>query len=205
MAGTKANRPRVGEDSSRSVPWPERQAKVEAVLRKFAAAEQASANVIPYSSLIPDISRLIVWEARGDIPTVSRLKVVRTKRIKLRKVAEALLADLSNPSLSVLLPLDERLAIIQLAYIDTDLKGHRGAPRKDAAGRVARLLAQHFEGLTGSPPTRITQLQDGIAQRSSGQFVKFLAEVYLALWIDASVENQAKSAIKAMEINRPKN
>ncbi len=208
VSGTK-DKPTSAREARREESAP--RAKVEAVLRKFATAEPASANAIPYSFLIPGISRLIVLGARGDIPTVSRSKVrkkktkkvkVRTKLIKLRKAAEALLS--SDPSLSVSLSREERLAIVQIAYVNTVLKGRRGAPRKGAATRVARLLAQHFEALTGSPPTRITQVQEGVAQRCSGRFVNCLAEIYEALGIEASVENQAKSAIKSMEINRPK-
>ena len=178
----------------------ERQAKVEAALRTFSILDSPP-GTIPYSTLIPQISMELVWEARAAPPTVSR-KTARNKLKSLIKTAKAMEALLSDPSLAVEIPLEERLSIVRIAHLEVDLSG-QGTARKDAAARVARLLAHHFEGLTGSPPTRITPLKDGMAQPSGGPFVNLLGEIFGILGISASADSQAKSAIEAMEKNQP--
>jgi hypothetical protein len=118
----------------------------------------------------------------------------------MRDLAKAVEADLlADPSLAVELPLAERIAIIGVAHLEVELSGQPGQPKKEAAARVARLLARHFAGLTGSRPTRITPIKDGYAKPSNSRFMDMLAEVYEVLGIEASADNQAKSAIEAME------
>ena len=94
-----------------------------------------------------------------------------------RKAAAKLAADLNaDLSLATALSLEDRLAISRVAYLDVDLKGPRGSPRKDNAARVAAFLAEHFKALTGLPPTRITRVDhgDGKALGVGGPFVDCL-------------------------------
>jgi hypothetical protein len=190
--------------SAAAEPFDDQQAKVEAALRRFAISEPPSTKAIPYSFLIPAISRELVWEARRAPPTVPREKATQDFNALKKKAAKAMASLRSDPSLAVEFPLEDRIAIVRIAHLEVNLSDQRRAPRKDAAARVARLLALHCEGLTGSHPTRITPVRDGTAQPSNGRFIEMLAEVYEALRIQASADNQARSAIKAMEKYRSK-
>jgi hypothetical protein len=189
----------ITEMSDLGEPWDQRLTKVEAVLRRFATSEPPSTNAIPYAALIPAISRELVWAARRAPPTVDRKKA-KAKLIKMRKTATAVEADLlSDPALAVMIPLEDRLSIGRIANLEVKLNGKLGAPRNNAAERVATFLAQHFEGLTGSPPARNTLVRNGDALRTGGAFIDLLAEIYGVLKIEASADSQAKSAISAME------
>lgn len=180
-----------------------RQARIASILWRFAVSEPPSTEGIPYSTLIPGISRELVWAARPAPHTVPRANV-RHQFDLLKKAAQAMREHLlSDPSLAVEFPLEARLAITQVTELEIDLSADGGRPRKDAAARVARLLAWHFEGLTGLLPTRVTSLKEGKAQPSTSPFTQLLAEVYAALGIVASLDNQARSAIEAMEKTPP--
>jgi hypothetical protein len=206
--------------SAAAEPWDMRQAKIEAVLRRYATSEPSSTAAIPYSFLIPSISEQLVWEARGAPPTISR-EMANRKFIRMRDATKAFADLLDDPSLAVMIPLEDRLAIVRVAHLKVEasagarprrrhlaprlLSGRSGQPKKEAAARVARVLAEHFEGLTGSPPTRITPIVDGYAQPSNGRFIAMLAEVYNALGIKASADNYATSAIRGYGENLLKN
>jgi hypothetical protein len=117
------------------------QAEVEAVLLKFATSEP-SPGKIPFSDLIPDISRWLVWEAREAAPTIERA-TARIKLKALKKAAKAMEADLlADPSLAVMIPLEDRLSIARIAHLEVSLKGKLGPPRNYAANRVATFLVQ---------------------------------------------------------------
>jgi hypothetical protein len=123
--------------------------------------------------------------------------MAKRKFIRMRNATKAFEADLRrDPSLAVMIPLEDRLSIVRVAHLEVELSGQSGQPKKEAAARVARLLARHFEGLTGSPPTRITPIEDGVAQPSNGRFIDMLAEVYEVLGIEAAADTHARSAIR---------
>jgi hypothetical protein len=147
------------------------------------------------SVLKRDLARRLVIEACQEPPIVLG-KAAKKKLLALQEAAQAVMAD---HCLTEGLPLELLHVVSQLGSLR--LEGQRGPRPKDAAARVARLLAQHFETLTGSPPTRITPVKDGVAQRSCGHFTQLLGEVYAVLRIDASPDSQARAAIKAMEKN----
>jgi len=175
-------------------PFDEQQRAVEAVLRKFAVPSQRE-GTIPYSFLIPNIAREIVWAGRNPPHTISRA-FVRKKLAQAKKSSKSLLdVLLSDPFLWTKLPTELRRTVFRMAYAEADLKGQRGTPPKGAAARVAYLAAQHYEGLTGAPPTRNTRLDGGA---DVGRFSAFLDELYAALQIDASGRSQAKLAIAAL-------
>jgi hypothetical protein len=66
--------------------------------------------------------------------------------------------------------------------------------------QVARTVAEHFYGLTGTRPTRITPT----GGKAHGPFLEFLATTYTILGIKASAENQAKAAINFVTEKYPK-
>jgi hypothetical protein len=189
--------------STAAAPFEDRQAKVEEVLRGFATTDPPCPNRIPYSFLIPGIARELVWAARSAPPTVPR-KAAKAKHQALKKAAAALADLLADPSLAVEFPLEERLWITRIAHSEVALNGQRGIPRKDAAERIARFLAEHFKGLTGVDPGRSTSIKDGVALPTGGRFIQLLDEIYGVLGINASADSQARAAIKAMEKNSSK-
>jgi hypothetical protein len=181
-------------------PFDEQQRAVEEVLRTF-STNSGRQDTIPYSALIPGIAREIVWAGRNP-PHAVRRETVRKKLAKAKESSEILLEVLlSEPSLWVTIPSELQRAIHLVAYAEVDLQGQRGRLSNDAAARVADLAAQHFEPLTGFPPTRNTRVRDGIAQPENGRFSAFLKAIYGALQIDASAVSQAKRAIAALAKN----
>jgi hypothetical protein len=179
----------------------ERQVKLEKILRTFSRSESQSTSAIPYSDLIPEISRWLILQTQEATPTVDRW-TAKKKLEALKLAANEMEIQLKfDLSLAVKFPLEERLAIARIARSKVDPIGRPGRPRKDAARRVAIFLAQNFEALTGAAPGRITLVRDGMAKRSSGPFIHLLGEVYRVLEIEASTDYQAKAAIHALEKN----
>jgi hypothetical protein len=90
----------------------------------------------------------------------------------LKKYAKILCEDMSAMAL---LPLKLRISIVEIAHAE-DPKlpppAGRGAPQKSLAMQVARTVAEHFYGLTGTRPTRITPPRGG---KAHGLFLEFLA------------------------------
>jgi hypothetical protein len=75
----------------------------------------------------------------------------------------------------------------------------RTEPRKV---QIARVVAQHYYGLTGQKPTRRVKWDDG---RAYGPFLELLNAVYGILDIKASADAVIKSgAIAAMEFSQQK-
>jgi hypothetical protein len=178
-------------------PWDIRQARVEEVLQRYATAGPPSTEAIPYDFLIPAIAADLVWEARLAPRTVSR-KTVNRRLTGMREDAAKAVDDLlADPSLAMMIPLEDRLSIVRVAHLEVELQP-RSKPKKEAAARVARLLVRHFKGLTGSPPGRIVPVEGRRAKPTNGRFIEILDEVYKALKIEASADHYAKSAI-AME------
>jgi hypothetical protein len=96
-----------------------------------------------------------------------------------------------------------RILIVEIAQENPKLPppAGRGAPQKNLAMQVARTVAEHFYGLTGTRPTRITPTGGG---KAHGPFLEFLATTYTILGIKASAENQAKAAINFVMKKYPK-
>jgi hypothetical protein len=119
----------------------------------------------------------------------------------LKKHAKILCEDMSAMAL---LPLKLRILIVEIAHAE-DPKlpppAGRGAPQKSQVTQVARTVAEHFYGLTGKRPTRITPPEGG---KAHGPFLEFLATIYRILGIKASAENQAKAAINFVMKKYPK-
>jgi hypothetical protein len=154
---------------------------------------------IPYESVILGIGRQLSLMKPVDRGVVPR-EATKRKLVALKKCAEMLCQDMSTMAL---LPLELRSLIVNLAHQKIpELRppAGKGAPQKDSAARVARTVAEHFYGLTGTRPTRITPLDGG---KTHGPFLELLATTYKVLGIDASVENQGKAAIKFLKEKYP--
>jgi hypothetical protein len=176
------------------------QLALEAALRRLPVAAPVGPG-IPYETLIPGIARQLSLMQPNDHKLASPA-TTRRKLIALKKRAEALSKDMSA---AVHLPLQQRLAIIAIAYAETcklPRPARTGAPQKQLALRVACTVAEHYYALTGKKPTRITPCEGG---KACGPFVAFLTEIFKLLGIKASAENQAKASIKFMAKTYPDN
>jgi hypothetical protein len=165
--------------------------ELEAAFRKLPIAPPDDEH-IPYESLLPGIVRQLALMKPVDCKVVAR-DATKRKLIAMKKPAKSLFEDMSTMAL---LPLNLRLSIAEISHAEISklpLPGSRGAPQKSLALRVARTVAEHFYGLTGTRPTRITPTGGG---KAHGQFLELLAAIYGILGIKASVENQAKAAIR---------
>ena len=172
------------------------EAQLEAVLRKLPIAP-ASDQGIPYATLIPGIVRQLALMKSVACKPAS----VPMRRLSaINRHAKALCGSMAMPAC---LPLDLRLLVVQLAHANIpDLPaGSKGAPAKVHARKVAWTVAEHYYGLTGNRPTRITPLGGG---KTHSPFISLLATVYRLLGIKASAGNQAKSAIKFINEKYPR-
>ncbi len=175
------------------------QAELEAAFRKLPIAP-ADDGRIPYECLIPGIGRQLALMKPVDRKVASP-DATKRKLVALKKHAKLLCEDMSAMAL---LPLKPRILIVEIAHAE-DPKlpppAGRGAPQKSQATLVARTVAEHFYGLTGTRPTRITPPGGG---KAHGPFLEFLATIYRILGIKASAENQAKAAINFVMKKYPK-
>ena len=175
------------------------QAELEAAFRKLPIAPPDEGG-IPYECLIPGIGRQLALMKPVDRKVASP-DATKRKLVALKKHAKILCEDMSAMAL---LPLKLRILIVEIAHAE-DPKlpppAGRGAPQKSQVTQVARTVAEHFYGLTGTRPTRITPPGGG---KAHGPFLEFLATIYRILGIKASAENQAKAAINFVMKKYPK-
>ena len=175
------------------------QAELEAAFRKLPIAP-ADDGRIPYERLIPRIGRQLAL-MRPVERKVASPDATKRKLVALKKHAKILCEDMSAIAL---LPLKLRILIVEIAHAENPKlppPAGRGAPQKSLAMQVARTVAEHFYGLTGTRPTRITPTGGG---KAHGPFLEFLATTYTILGIKASAENQAKAAINFVMKKYPK-
>jgi len=176
------------------------QAELEAAFRKLRIAPPDDGG-IPYELLMPGIVHELALMKAVDRKVVSR-DATKRKLLAMKKHAKMLCEDMSAMAL---MPMKLRLLIVEIAHAEIPKlppPGGKGAPQKDFAGNIARTVAEHFYGLTGTKPTRITPPEGG---KAHGPFLALLATVYRILGIKASAENQAKAAIKFVNEKYPKN
>ena len=162
--------------------------QLEAVFRKLPIAP-ASDQGMSYATLIPSIGRQLALMKSVDHKPAS----VPTHRLSaINKHAKALCESMP---MMARLPLELRLLVVQLAHAKVTgvPAASKGAPVKVQARKVAWTVAEHYYGLTGNRPTRITPVGGG---KAHSPFISLLAAVYRLLGIKASAEIQAKSAIK---------
>ena len=175
------------------------QAELEAAFRKLPIAPPDDGG-IPYEWLIPGIGRQLALMKSVERKVASP-DATKRKLVALKKHAKILCEDMSGMAL---LPLKLRILIVEIAHAENPKlppPAGRGAPQKSLAMQVARTVAEHFYGLTGTRPTRITPPGGG---KAHGPFLEFLATTYRILGIKASAENQAKAAIKFVMKKYPK-
>ena len=174
------------------------QAELEAAFRKLPINPPDDGG-IPYEWLIPGIGRQLALMKPVDRKVASP-DATKRKLGALKKHAKILCEDMSAMAL---LPLKLRILIVEIAQENPKLPppAGRGAPQKSLAMQVARTVAEHFYGLTGTRPTRITPTGGG---KAHGLFLEFLATIYRILGIKASAENQAKAAINFVTEKYPK-
>jgi hypothetical protein len=176
------------------------QAELEAAFRKLPIAPPDDGG-IPYESLMPGIVRGLALMKAIDRKVASR-DAAKRKLLAMQKHAKMLCEDMSAMAL---MPLKLRLLIVEIAHAEIPklpLSGGKGAPQKGLAGKIARTVAEHFFGLTGTKPTRITPPKGG---KAHGPFLALLTTIYRILGIKASAENQAKAAIKFVNEKYPNN
>jgi hypothetical protein len=167
------------------------QAKLEAAFRKLTIVPPDDGK-IPYEWLIPCIGRKLALMKPVDRKLASA-DVTKQKLLALKKRAKMLCQDM--PTLA-LVPLKLRASIVEIGHMEipkSPRPAGRGAPKKDLAAKIARTVAEHFYGLTGTRPTRITPPEGG---KAHGPFLDLLATIYEILEVEASAENQAKAAIQ---------
>jgi len=154
---------------------------------------------IPYEWLIPGMGRQLslmkpVSHQRSPCESTKR------RLIDLQRNARLICEDAAAITL---IPLQLRLSIIGIAHGELPTLrpiAGRGAPPKAQAAQIARTVAQHYYGLTGKRPTRVTPVDDG---KAYSPFRKLLAEIYRLLEVNASADNQAKAAIAWLNTNCP--
>ncbi|TIN77485.1 hypothetical protein [Mesorhizobium sp.] len=82
-------------------------------------------------------------------------------------------------------------------------KERSGRPRMKGAEKFSMLALRVYEDLTGKPASRTVDTYD-MGNIAGGPFVQFLRDLFEALEIDASADNQARDAItrakKSVEI-----
>ena len=146
------------------------QAELEAAFRKLPIAPPDDGG-IPYEWVIPGIGRQLALMRPVDRKVASP-DATKRKLVALKKHAKILCEDMSGMAL---LPLKLRILIVEIAHAENPKlppPAGRGAPQKSLAMQVARTVAEHFYGLTGTRPTRITPTGGG---KAHGPFLEFLA------------------------------
>ena len=171
-------------------------------------------NSIPYETLISGIPRqLLIMRPTSDGPgKEKRTSKAKTQRelAAVKDHADQLIATieaLHAPALGALgfqagalRSLKSTLRVLSVAASQADVSGMpettgRGRPAKTQARRIADVVARHYFGITGKPPTR-TVSGDGPAY---GWFTHLLQRVYEILRVNADPDGQARHAIKAMK------
>ena len=140
-------------------------AELEAAFRKLPIAPPNDGR-IPYELLIPGIGRQLALMKPVDRKVASP-DATKRKLVALKKHAKILCEDMSAMAL---LPLKLRILIVEIAQENPKLppRAGRGAPQKSLAMQVAPSVAEHFYGLTGTRPTRITPPGGG---KANGPFL----------------------------------
>jgi len=82
-----------------------------------------------------------------------------------------------------------------------EITADMGRARLDAPAWAADAAYSAYESLTGRPPTIIV---DPLTAKASGPFMTFLAAVFEALQIRASVESAARAAIAQGQLKAKK-
>jgi hypothetical protein len=178
------------------------QKQLEVAFRSLPFAAPPPGRDIPFDMLIPSIARelCLMQPNRYRRPSPEG---TRRKLAALQKRARELNEDMPA---ALYLPLELRLLIIRLAYAEAPKfpkAGRTGAPKKALAAQVARTTARYYYLLTDKRPTRISPIAGG---KAYGAFIiTFLADIFRILGIEASVESQAKKAIRYMEETYPRN
>ncbi len=94
------------------------------------------------------------------------------------------LDDMPAELMYVILAVDKALG-----QLGPEKPARRQQPKKQQADNVSVHAAQVFTALTGKPATRIN---DTVTDKVGGQFYNFLAELFVALGIDASAASQVR-------------
>jgi len=165
--------------------------EIEAAFRKLPIAPAVGPG-IPYETLIPGIAHELSWMRPFD-RNITSPSTTRRNLIALKKRAGVISKDMAAVTQ---LPLDVRLIVTACAYFEIPElppPARSGAPEKDLAALVARMVAEHYNRLTGKRPTRITRCG---RSKAYGPFIELLTEIYRILGIKASPENQTRAVVK---------
>ena len=174
---------------SKSQPFSDKLAALERAFRKLPISQPGEPDALKYEMLLPGIARELASLSPRSLPNPNR-RAIHRKLSKLKKCAEEL-QDGDNRFFN--LPIDWRIPIISLGHLSLPANPERevGAPKKVLGPRVARLVAQHFYGLTGLLPSDGIPLGGGPA---GGPFVELLSEIYNILEVNDSATTQATAA-----------
>jgi hypothetical protein len=144
-----------------------------------------------------------------DAPARSTKKPTKQLRelAKLTGLALRLLDGLSQPALDALNYNRQRVNLKQLRFglfilhAAADLASAPVAskPRKTQERKIARVVAQHYHGLTGEQPA--VRTKDGVAY---GPFLDLLSEVFEILEVAASSEDQARGVAREWRASKEK-
>jgi hypothetical protein len=181
-------------------------AALERIFRELPIGASAE-NAIPYRETIPSIVReLLVMNPRD-----SRRKTSDSGYSSARKALDALarsanrtvriLDGLADPAVAALnyqpaalSGLKTQLRILAtVAEKATTPSPQRQAPQKEQARKIARIVAIHYERLTGDAPTAPTDVCES-------PYAETLRKVYKVRGVAAKAESQAREVIKERNI-----
>ena len=183
---------------SATLSWEAKSAALEKAFRDL-PIWRGTATGIPYEILIPDIPRQLMLmlpnspnsrpKAAGTKKGLQRLARSTRSTIKALDGLSQTALDSLNYKPAALRKLTTNLRILHAAAEmaakkKAEVKGRAGRPEQvqpSQAKKIARVVAQHYRGLTGKKPT------------ASGPFVKLLHDVYEILGIEASARSQAEA------------
>jgi hypothetical protein len=186
-----------GEEPVRSnLMWEESCTALEDLFRALRTKRQGATNVIPYEFVVPGIGRQLML-----MKPIARPRVVAARKAldNLAKSSERVLEVLDTLPNVALQALNVRLDALHSLKLTLRVLHHNakigiptvrsGAPTKDQPRRIARVVAQHYFGLTGRKPA--VSKKDGAP---SGNFLDLLKAVYKILGVDkiASAVSQAE-------------
>jgi hypothetical protein len=190
------------------VSWDAKRAALEEAFRKLPIQHSKAMTGIPYESLLPDIPRQLMlmahiprseaefYAAKNNLRNKNGLHKLAKKIGDVIKVLDGLSRDALdslNYRQTALSELKTKLRIFHEVTKAAKFHAPRRQPPKVQARKLARVVGQHYYGLTGRIPAKTV---DSISGNARGQFIDLLRTVYKILGIKASAEAQATALNK---------
>jgi hypothetical protein len=184
----------TASETSASSPQDSRSGEIEDAFRALPPRLSYATGAIPYDVLIPGIGRQLMHMAPVPPPKIrapkSGLKALEkatSSTIKGLLDLHPTACDVLELKPEALRQITSQLRILHVAIKKAVVPRIKGAPVKVHPAKIARVVADHYCGITGENPT--VPKKDG---KAYGPFLALMTDVFRILGVRASPLSQAE-------------